>query len=220
VKCIRSVILGLAFVPFALAQTASDADRVVSQEAAHSGIVDKVLDLVGPVQADSPPHLERFREFMLSTVGPVPLLGEALGAGIEQWDNTPKEWGQGWGAFGKRYWSNLAYNGIRQAITYGGSHALGEDSRYFASRRSGFWPRTRHALVSTFTARHRDGKDSFSFSSTAGVIGASAISSAWGPDAWRGPGNIAKNAGISFASTAGFNVIREFLPDLLHRSRK
>ncbi len=154
------------------------------------------------------------------TVGPVPLVGEAAGAAIGQWMNTPKDWGQGWDAFARRYWSNLAYNGIRQTIAYGGSLALDEDIRYFASRRSGFWPRVRHALVSTFTARHSDGKDSFSYSGTAGVIGASAISSAWGPRAWRGPGNIAENAGISFASTAGANIVQEFLPDILHRPRK
>jgi hypothetical protein len=65
-----------------------------------------------------------------------------------------------------------------------------------------------------------DGKVSFSYSSTAGVIGASAISSAWGPEAWRGPGEIAKNAGISFASTAAFNVVREFLPNILRHGRK
>ena len=68
---------------------------------------------------------------------------------------TPKEWGQGWGAFGERYFSNVAYNGIRQSITYGGSVMLGEDTRYFASRDSGFWPRTRHALVSTFASHRR-----------------------------------------------------------------
>jgi hypothetical protein len=134
--------------------------------------------------------------------------------------NAPKEWGQGWGALGKRYGSNLAYNGIRQTITYGGSLALREDTRYFASRGSGFWARAGHALMSTFTARHANGRDSFSYSATAGVIGASAISSAWGPDSWKGPGNIAENAGISFASTAVSNVVREFLPDIFHRPRK
>ena len=74
--------------------------------------------------------------------------------------------------------------------------------------------------MSTFTARHSDGRDSFSFSSTAGVLGASAISSVWGPPSWKGPGNIAENAGVSFASTAAFNVVREFLPDIFRRPRK
>jgi len=157
---------------------------------------------------------------MLSMVGPVPLIGEAAGAGLGQWTNSPEEWGQGWDALGKRYWSNLAYNAVRQTITYGGSLALHEDTRYFGSRRSGFWPRAGHALLSTFTARHADGRDLFSVSGTAGVIGAAAISSAWGPPSWRGPGNIAENAGISFASTAATNVVREFLPDIFHRPRK
>lgn len=208
--------------PFTFAQTGAGTDPGASPAAApkRTGTLDQIFATLAPVPADEPAHLERFGEFVLSTVGPVPLIGEAVGAAIEQWENTPKEWGQGWDALGKRYWSNLAYNGIRQTITYGGSLALGEDTRYFASRRSGIWPRVGHALVSTFTARHTNGKVTFAFSSTAGVIGASAISSAWGPAAWKGPGNIAENSAISFASTAATNVAREFLPDLFHRLRK
>lgn len=206
-------------MPLAFGQAADRTLAAQSVPPAHSGAIDKFLDWVGPVPAGETPHKERVSEFLWSTVGPVPLLGEAAGAGIEQWMNTPQDWGQGWGAFGQRYWSNLAYNGIRQTITYGGSLALGEDSRYFASGRMGAWARTRHALVSTFTARHPDGRTTFSFSGTAGVIGASALSSTWGPAAWKGPGNIAENAGLSFASTAAFNVVREFLPDILHRRR-
>ena len=209
-------LLAFALAPFAPAQT----DSNTAPPSEHSDALEKILDFLGPAPAESPARPERFGEFVLSTVGPVPLLGEAAGAGIGQWMNAPKEWGQGWNALGKRYWSNLAYNGIRQTITYGGSLALGEDTRYFASRRFGFWLRARHAVVSTFTARHVNGQDSFSYSATAGVIGASAISSAWGPDSWKGPANIAENAGISFASTAVSNVVREFLPDIFHRPRK
>jgi hypothetical protein len=74
--------------------------------------------------------------------------------------------------------------------------------------------------VSTFAARHSNGNVSFSFSGTAGVIGASAASSLWGPASYKGAGNIAANAGISFASTAASNLVREFLPEILHRRRK
>jgi hypothetical protein len=56
--------------------------------------------------------------------------------------------------------------------------------------------------------------------SVASVVGASSISSVWGPRSWQGAGNIAGNAGLTFLSTAGFNVIREFLPDMLGRPRK
>jgi hypothetical protein len=121
---------------------------------------------------------------------------------------------------GKRFANNLGYNAVRQTITYGTSIAFDEDDRYHPSHAQGAWPRTKHALVSTFTARHHDGSVGFSVSSVAGVVGASAISSLWGPANWRGVRNISENAGISFAATAGFNVVREFLPDILRRPRR
>ena len=214
---IRSAALVLAFGRFALAQTGSGSDRVATAAPAKPGIVDQIVTQIKGASATSPARPERFSEFVLSTVGPVPLIGEAAGAGLSQWMNSPEEWGQGWDAYGKRYLSNLAYNGVRQTVTYSSSLVLREDNRYFVSGRSGVWPRTRHALVSTFTARHVNGKDSFSFSSTTGVIAAAAISSTWGPDSWKGPGNIAANAALSFASTAAFNVVREFLPGILIR---
>jgi hypothetical protein len=214
----RLVLLICALAPLALAQTTAAADRVVPVTPASPDAVDTLLEMVGPVPATEKPHVERFGEFVLDTVGPVPLVGEAAGAGIGQWMNSPPEWGQGWAAFGKRYASNLAYNAVRQTVSYAGSMALREDTRYFASSRRGFWPRTKHALVSTFTARTMDGHDRFSVSNTASVVAAAGVSSIWGPDSWKGPGNIAIEAGLSFASTAAFNVVREFLPDIFRRN--
>jgi hypothetical protein len=214
----RSVLPALLFAPLAIAQSA--ADRAAATPSAQApGLLDRALGLVLPIPADAPARPEHFREYLLSIGGPVPLVGEAAGAGIGQWLNSPEEWGQGWNAYGKRFGSNLAYNAIRQTITYGGSHLFEEDTRYFASGKTGFRARAAHALLSTFTARHADGRDSFSISGTAGVIGASAISSVWGPPSWKTPGNIAENAGISFAATAAGNFVREFLPDVFRRRK-
>ena len=182
-------------------------------------IIDKVLGMVGPSEHTKLTEKNRFQIYLLSVGGPVPLLGEAAGAGISQWKSTPPEWGQGWRAYGERYGSNLAYNGIRQTITYGASVALHEDTRYFASGKHGVLNRTGYALLSTFTARRSNGQQSFSFSSVGGVIGASGIASIWGPRSWQGFNNIAENAGISFGATAALNIVREFLPDLVHRPR-
>jgi len=176
--------------------------------------------MVGPSSPKQLTEKERFEQYLLNTGGPIPLLGQAAGAGISQWTNTPQEWGQGWAAFGQRYGADLAYNAVRQTISYGTSVAFHEDFRYFASEKQGVWTRTRHALVSTFTARHPDGRQTFSVSSVTGVLGAAAISSMWGPASWKGVGNIGRIAGTSFAITAGFNVAREFVSDILHRPRK
>ena len=177
------------------------------------------MDLLGPAHPVVLTPGQQFRQYLWNTAGPLPLLGEAAGAAVSQWADVPPEWEQGWAAYGKRYGSYLAYNAIRQTVTYGISVPLGEDNRYFAAPSKGFWGRTGWALSSAFTARHADGRTTFSVSATAGVVAASALSSIWGPPTWKGPGNIAAVAGWSFASTSAFCVVREFLPDILHKRR-
>lgn len=218
---VRTAILAIAWLPLAIAQSApATGERPASSSAKTIALIDKVLGMVGPSSPKQLTEKERFQRYLLDTGGPVPLIGEAAAAGIGQWANRPPEWGQGWPALGQRYGAFLAYNGVRQTISYGASVAFHEDGRYFASEKHGMWPRTRHALISTFTARHPDGRQTFSVASVTGVVGAASISSIWGPGSWKGVGNIAEVAGFSFATTAGFNVAREFLSDILHRPRK
>lgn len=193
---------------------------VVPAEEHHVDLIEKVMGIVVPTESGPLTQTKRFHLYVLSVGGPVPLLAEAAGAGYSQWDDRPKEWGQGWNAYGKRYGSNLAYNGVRQTITYGTSMLFHEDNRYFASHKHSVWARTAYAVRRTVTAQHPDGREVFAVSSVTGVLGASAIASIWGPSSWQGGEGIAKNAGISFAATAAFNVVREFLPDILQRPQK
>lgn len=187
---------------------------------AHEDLIDKVMGMVSPTESGELTEKKRFHLYLVSVVGPVPVLAEIAGAGIGQWANSPKEWDQGWGAFAERAESNLAYNGVRQSITYGASIMFHEDNRYFSSHRHGVWARTSYALRSTVTARHPDGSEAFSVSSVTGVAGASALASIWGPRSWEGAKGIGMNAGVSLAVTAAFNIVREFLPDVLHRPQK
>jgi hypothetical protein len=226
---LRFVFFAVVFSAIALAQDQAQdqnsADRsmapaVTAPGAPGKDLIDRILDLTGPADPKPLTRKQAFHLYLLDTAGPLPIIGEAAGAGWGQIMNTPSAYGQGWDAYGKRFGANMGYNATRQTISYGLSLALHEDSRYFGSHAAGFWPRTRHALVSTFTARHPDGRDEFSVSSTAGVVGACMLSSIWGPPSWKSPGNIAANAAISFGATAGFNVVREFLPDILHRPRR
>jgi len=219
------VFLAVACLPAVFAQdprafvnpAASSVKKAAT--AAKKDLIDTVMGVVGPDDTTLT-ESRRFHLYLLSTVGPVPILAEAAGAGIGQWENSPKEWGQGWGAYGERFGSNLAYNGVRGTITYGTSIFFHEDNRYYASHKHGLWARTRYAVLSTVTARNPEGETTFSISSVTGIVGASAIASLWGPDSWKGAGNISRNAGVSFGATAGFNLVREFLPDFLHRQQQ
>ena len=222
-RMLRATVLSVLSLSLAVAQSAPSSTPQSSSSSSSSGqqngIMGKIFGWVGPDQPSKLTEKQRFQNYLLYTAGPVPLIGELGVSAVNQWTNSPKEWGQGWDAFGKRYGSNLAYNGIRQTVAYGLSAGFREDNRYFASNKKGFWPRTKYAVISTFTARHPNGDRTFSVSTVAGVAAAASISSIWGPPSWKGVGNISEIAAISFATTAGFNIFREFVLDVFHRDK-
>ncbi len=213
---IAAVALAGAWIPFASAQSVFPSPPPAASVYRQEDFLGKVMGMVSPSESGPLTEKKRFHLYLFSVIGPVPVLAEIAGAGFGQWENSPKEWGQGWGAFEQRAESNLAYNGIRQTITYGTSILFHEDNRYFASHKHGVWARTGYAVRATVTARHPDGNEDFSISSVTGVVGASALASTWGPRSWEGAKGIGTNAGVSLGLTAAFNIVREFLPDLLH----
>jgi hypothetical protein len=155
---------------------------------------------------------QKLKTYVRLTAGPGRLAVSAFSAAYSQWLNHPEEWGQGWDAYGRRYAHRLAYNGVRQTISPGVSFAFHEDNRYRRSTAKGLGARLRNALSAPLVARHPDGRAAFSISSFSGYAGASAISSIWGPPAWKGARNIAADVGISLAGAAAYNLVLEFLP--------
>ena len=66
-----------------------------------------------------PDHSERFKRYLKSTAGPFALVRTGVSAGINQWNDSPEEWGQGMKGYGKRYASGFGRNAIQQTVTYG-----------------------------------------------------------------------------------------------------
>jgi len=161
---------------------------------------------------------QRLHAYLISLAGPATLVTEAGAAGLSQAVGSPWQWGDGAAAYGKRFANDMAYNGVRCSLRYASSILLNEDDRYFASERKGAWPRVRHALASVFTAHKGDGRTVFATSSVIGIAGASLISRAWSPESWQTPSGTARSMAISIGGAAGFNLAREFLPDIVHRS--
>src|SRR3981189_3107980 len=99
---------------------------------------------------------------MVRVGGAKPLITAAATAGISQSEGTPKEWGVVAEGYGKRIANAFAQDFIRGTLEYGASAALHEDNRYFVSGQTGFFRRTKYAVVSTLLARHDSGNESFS----------------------------------------------------------
>jgi hypothetical protein len=199
---------------------AQSADRTVPAQSPAPRLIVRVLQPFAPAPDQPQAGREKFHAYVSSTVGVLPLLGEATNAAISFGLGTPREWEQDLSGYGKRFGNNMAYNAIRTSVTYPTSLLFREDNRYFASGKSGVSGRILFAATSPFRTRRPNGKYSFSFSTTTGIVTANLVTNTWAPPSWQGPGRVARNIGLSYAGISGLNVFREFVPDLIRRFRR
>ncbi len=180
-----------------------------------------------PADSRSPPRQfspmtrsERLRNYMANVFGYESILRSAAAAGVRQASGSPTEWGGGAEAYGKRVGSGYVQHFIDRTLQYGLSSLLHEDNRYFVSGQTGFLRRTKYAFKSTLMARHDNGNQYLSLSRIGGAAGGAFISREWEPRSVNSAGDGAVGFGITMGSDVGFNVFREFWPDMKRHLRK
>ena len=154
---------------------------------------------------------ERFRRYVNSTIGPFRLARTAASAGIDQWRDSPEEWGQGMKGYGKRYASGLGRNAIQQSVQYGLDEALHLDTGFQRSKRKGFGPRLKDALLQNVTSRTRSGKRVISAPRFAGAYtGAIIAAETWYPERYSYKDGL-RSGTTTLLTGFGINVFREFV---------
>jgi hypothetical protein len=107
----------------------------------------------------------KLHNYVFDAFGPYPIVGAAFAAGINQAENTPPEWKQGAEGYAKRFGSDFGIAAVSTTTRYALARAFREDTLYYRCECKGTFPRLRHALISTFSARRgEDGHRVFSFS--------------------------------------------------------
>ena len=136
-------------------------------------------------------------------------------AGFAQLGDQYHEFGQGMQGYAKRYGGaftdQLISNYVTEAIL---PSLLHQDCRYFRLGEGGGWKRTRYAVTRVFVTRADSGKWQFNTSEIAGNALAASLSNVYYPDSQRTVQNTTQKWGVSIASDAGFNVLKEFWPDI------
>jgi len=161
---------------------------------------------------------DRFHIYRQSILRPYTLLGPALGAGIGQWEDEPREWGEGSEGYTRRLASGVSRHLIAETIRFGIAAADSEDPRYQPSGESGFWDRTRHVIVETFTSETASGTRIPAYSRFAGTYGAAFISNLWYPESRSTAGWVLRRGSTALASSVGFNLFQEFAPRKLENA--
>lgn len=145
-------------------------------------------------------------------------------AAIDQAKNEPKSWGQGWGAYGKRYGASFADNSIGTYMTVAVFPALlHEDPRYYQMGRGRFVRRLYHGINRLFVVRTNSGHDRFNFSESIGNAAAAAISNIYHPPEDRTAARNATTLAFLILYDGLSNELKEFWPDirrkLFHKNR-
>jgi len=154
----------------------------------------------------------KLRTYVFDAFGPYPIAGAALIAGVNQYEGTPPEWGQGAGAYGRRFGSNLAIAGVTTTTRYALAAAFREDTVYYRCECKGFFRRFRHAMISTITARRgEDGHRQFSIPAlVAPYAGTMTAVYAWYPDRF-GAKDALRMGNYNLLAFAGENLALEFI---------
>ena len=160
----------------------------------------------------------KFLLFVEDTSDPVTFLGVGFNAGIDQAQNNQPAFGQGAAGYGMRF----AYNFTGEAsgeffsvVVY--STIFKEDPRYYRLGYGSTQRRFFHALAHTVVAKREDGGNEFNFSKWLGTTSSTALLHAYHTGGETGVGPAAEGIVISIAQDAGFDVLREFWPEVAHR---
>jgi len=169
-----------------------------------------------PVQPDlaytRPTQRIKIYNYLFDAFGPYPFVGAALAAGLHQATNSVPEWAQGAEGYGKRFGSNFGIAAVTMTTRYGLSEAFKEDSMYYRCDCTGVFPRLKHAVISTWTARRgADGHRVFSIPAlVAPYVGTMTAVYGWYPSRY-GAKDALRLGNYSMLAYMGGNIALEFL---------
>ncbi|MGA3080421.1 MAG: hypothetical protein ABSD44_03445 [Terracidiphilus sp.] len=161
---------------------------------------------------ERPTQATMARNYAFDAFGPYPIAGSAVAAGIGQVGNSPPEWNQGLKGYSRRFGSDFGIVAVGTTTRYALAEALREDTLYYRCECQGVFPRLRHALLSTLTARHgEDGRRIFSFPAlVAPYAGSMTAVYGWYPDRY-GAKDALRIGNYNLLVYAGGNIALEFL---------
>ena len=173
------------------------------------------VPMAGTAQSADPLDVMGKLNFHAQNVGSPGALAEtAAYAGILQGLDSPREWGQGGDAYGKRLASALGGSAIHGALAFGLDSALHQDPRYFRSRNTGFGRRMAHAFRGTILTHTDRGGETLATWRLGSAYGAAFLTNQWYPDRVNTVRLSLLQGSLHFGFDFVSNLGAEFWPDV------
>ncbi len=135
-------------------------------------------------------------------------------SGIQTWRDRPEAWGRDWEGFAQRFGMRMSRSFLSNGIEFGVGAAIGADPRYRRLGRGSVGSRVRYALGGSFYHYDAQGRRVPALSRFAGIAGSNIIVNHWMPPGDDRKQDILRRCGQQVAWHIGWNVFREFLPDI------
>lgn len=155
---------------------------------------------------------QKFQLGWRDIIDPVPILGSAIGAGIEQARNSYPEFGQGMEGYGKRFGAQLAdrVSGVMigHVVTQSVFH---QDPRYFYKGTGTFSSRFLYAIATAFVCKGDNGRWQPDYSDVVGGLASGEISTLYYPASSRTGLRLFHNVLLGFGGRASAHLLQEFV---------
>lgn len=139
-------------------------------------------------------------------------------AGLRMAVNSYPEFGHGASAYGEYYYHFFIDQAVGNTFTeWLLPVTFKQDPRYFTKGHGSFLARTGYAASRLVVTRTDKGTEQFNISEIGGNLAAAGISNAYYPAPTRGVSNTINNWAVQLALDGGFNIIKEFWPDISHK---
>lgn len=162
----------------------------------------------------------KFHLFVEDTFEPVNFVDAAWNAGWAQMDDSDAAYGQGGAGYGKRLGAALAGNVSGEFFnTFLYPALFRQDPRYYRLAHGTTGARMLHAVRHVFVARSDAGRLMFNFSEWLGTASSTALGNVYHPGNKRGFGPAVQRGGLGISTDMGYDVLREFWPEIAHKFR-
>lgn len=128
-------------------------------------------------------------------------------AGVDQWREAPLRWGDGWGAYGKRFASCEGQFMTANMLAFLGNAVLKYEPMYDQCECRGFLQRTRHAILRNFlTYDFSEHRLRPQWALYGGAFAGGVISTTWRPSKY----SVVTNGAFAVLGQAGYGSLLNF----------
>jgi len=157
--------------------------------------------------------MQKFKLFVDNTISVHTILAAMAGSALTQADNAPTGFGQGWGAYGKRFSTSMARDASGEFFgTFILASALHEDPRFFPLYKPAFKSSLKYSVRCLFITRNDDGERVKNISGLAGPLMGEALANVYWPDRNRSVLDTLSRYGVDLLSHAAGNMVRQYWP--------